>query len=440
MVQKRKGSGGNTSRDPRGNLAAQGKYLKKHGTQTKKCNGMFHHDLGPIDISNFSQQKGNKGTGLQALCTLCNRLYFKLRQKPIARMLSYVIYADANQIDWTSDCPDSIKEAFKSAVDFWNNNKCQIPGCTTKTKHGDLRQVRDHLNELLIGIEKKSRTIEYIDKETKRKLKISKELNDLYNWDKDIFATEGMGKTVWAHWCSAFPHDTAQDSTERNAVKSGEMSPPVPEHPLIEFSWGAGNFLLTSNGHTVPGFNKVLASYSNLKNASGNSRPYGFLVEGDRVAMAKKSREFKEAGLTLGHSPAPLRWLGKDDPVNAVGQTFDENVELNDSLVDLHAAALADPAGASNFVSWQISEVVKELGESQVSLEVFIATVQDRVETYFDSLHAEISKGKSKTLRMHIEKADPGQTEKMYIRREEKVKKWLAERPNAKKKATKKLP
>lgn len=435
MAEKRKGSGGNTSRDPRGNLKAHKDFIKKHGTNLKKCNGMLHHDGPPIDVSNFSQQKGNSSTGLQGLCTLCNRLYFKLRQKPIARLLPFIIYAEGTKLDWRSKCPESIKSAFESALSNWQSEKCVVKGCKSKTTHGDIRKMRDVLGESLFGIEKKPRTVDYEDKETKRTLKISKELNDLYKWDMQVFSIEGQGKKIWDYWCALFPNDTAQDSSERNAVKAGELPPPVPEHPLIEFSWGAGNFLLTSNGHTVPGFNKVLASYSVLKNASSNSRPYGFLVEGDRLALNKKSKEFKEQGLTLGHSPAPLRWLGKDDPVNAAGQTWDENVELNDSLVDLHKSALSDPEKASNFVSWQISELVKELGEAQVSLEVFITKVQDAVECYFDDLHKQVKTGNLKTLRSHIEKADPGQTEKIYLRRQEKVIFWLENRPATRAKA-----
>jgi hypothetical protein len=182
----------------------------------------------------------------------------------------------------------------------------------------------------------------------------------------------------------------------------------------------------------VPGFNQVKASARILKKpSSAADRPYSYLVEGNRKEMMKFSKECKELGMSLGHSPAPLRWLGKDDPINGVAQPLKENVLLRDSLVDLHKIALHNPTEASKFVSWQIREVVVKLGIKKVNLQEFTQQVSSEVEKYLDSLLVDIEKNNSKILKSHLVKADPGKTKKIYAYREHKIKEWLYNRPNA---------
>jgi hypothetical protein len=165
--------------------------------------------------------------------------------------------------------------------------------------------------------------------------------------------------------------------------------------------------------------------------SSAASRVYGYLVEGDRLGMAQKSKGYKAKGLSLGHSPAPLRWLGKDDPINAKGQLLEENVLLSDSLIDLYNLCMEDLDGALACVSWQVRETLTELAQRQVSFEEFTQKMQSDVEKYFDTLLEAIESGDDKMLLNDLIRADPGRTITVYEYRHRKVATWLANRPAA---------
>ncbi|MCK6570177.1 hypothetical protein L6V77_03600 [Myxococcota bacterium] len=158
---------------------------------------------------------------------------------------------------------------------------------------------------------------------------------------------------------------------------------------------------------------------------------YGYLCEGDHLAMRQFSEQCKAGGMSLGHAPAPLRWLGKNDPINGQSQELKKNIELSDSLADLHSVAIKDPVTAGTHVSWQVRELVVALGRERVTCEEFTQRVQAHVEEYLDGLEAAARRGDCRAIRRDLERADPGQPEVVYAYRQEKVVKWLMSRPQA---------
>ena len=435
MAKKRIGGGGNAAIDPRNNPHAQKKYALKHGKKTKSCTGFIHFDGPEIPISNFRQQKGNQGTGLQSRCDLCNRLYFSIIQKPTKRIAAIVIWSEiSSEYNWRIQAPAILKPGIEKCLNHWKTNPCSINNCLYEYQHSDYRQCASVLTASWTDMDKGNRNSIVTDYKTGETLEAPEFMAALQSWagPEGILSKQVDNSQVWNWWCSIFPADTATDSAERRVFEANPALGATPKHPLTSFSWGAGNILNTDQGHSVPGFNQVKASARILKRASSAAnRAYGYLVEGNRAEMMKFSKECKELGMSLGHSPAPLRWLGKDDPINGVAQPLKENVLLRDSLVDLHKIALHDPTEASKFVSWQIREVVIKLGVEKVNLQEFTQQVSSEVEKYLDSLLIDIEKNNSKILKSHLVKADPGKTKKIYTYREHKIKEWLYNRPNA---------
>ena len=147
------------------------------------------------------------------------------------------------------------------------------------------------------------------------------------------------------------------------------------------------------------------------------------MCEGDR----KKSREFRrkelKKGETLGHHPAPLRWLGKDDPVNHISQDAKENSDDKDRLDLLHALAVKDPEAAGKCVSWQIRDLVVKLGKEKVTFAEFRTQIHAAVTDYFAELYRDHEQG-GRRIHEDIKRANPGQTEK-YGRMEQKLLDWL---------------
>jgi hypothetical protein len=436
MVSKRKGAGGNTSRDPKGNLIAQAKYIEKLGKQTKKCTGFQHHDLPEIPIANFRQQNGNSGSGLQSRCDQCNRLYFSIGQKPIKRLAAIAIWAnETKEFDWRMHAPKTLHSGIENVLNYWSNTKCKSVDCNYKFKHSDYREAANVLTNSWKNLDKGPRTSTVTDDKTGQVLAAPQFMHDLQKFASSTGTLAELvdTKKVWSWWQTKFDQDTATCSAELNAIAAGELDPPAPEHSLIDFSWGSGNIKTTIQGHTVPAFNQVNASASFLpKGSQIGGRAYGFLCEGDHLSMLKFSKECKKKGLSLGHSPAPLRWLGKNDPSNGQAQPLDENVQLRDSLIDLHKALTADPESAQKYLSWQIADFAKELGEKKISFEEFTTRIQDKVETYFDELHIAALAGNLERIRIDVIRADPGKTQDIYEYRVEKVQKWLGSRPTAK--------
>jgi hypothetical protein len=435
MSGKRSGEGGNASKDPRGNLEAQKKYKKKFNKDTKNCTGFLHHDGPEISISNFRQQKTNANTGLQSRCDLCNRLYFSIIQKPIKRIAAIAIWAEqSGEFDWRSSAPSSLVSGVEKCLEYWLKTKCDVAGCEYQYAHASYRDAAKVLTNAWKDLDKGPRVGKVKDDQTSKKLAAPKFMEDLQAWASTggTLYTDIDTSTVWDWWCELFDQDTAVDSAEYRAVKNGTMKGPVPEHPLLHFPWGSGNILETVQGHSAPGFNQVRSSQRIMpKASSAASRVYGYLVEGDRLGMAKVSKGFKAKGLSLGHSPAPLRWLGKDDPVNAQGQPLEENVLLSDSLIDLYNLCMEDLDRALACVSWQVRETLTELAQRQVSFEEFTQKMQSDVEKYFDTLLEAIESGDDKILLNDLIRADPGRTITVYEYRHRKVATWLANRPAA---------
>ena len=436
MSKKRSGEGGNAAKDPRNNLVAQKGFAKKHGKTTKKCTGFLHHDGGEVPISSFRQQKTNSGTGLQSRCDLCNRLYFSIIQKPIKRIAGIVIWAEqSGEYDWRASAPKSLVKGIEKCLDHWLNTACTVSGCSYTFQHSSYRDAAAELTKAWKNLDKGPRTAKVKDKQTGKTLPAPVFMEDLQNWAGvgGTLSTEVDTSLVWDWWCELLDQDTATDSSEKRAVAQGTLKGPVPEHPLIDFFWGSGNMLETTQGHSAPGFNQVRSSSKILaRGSSAHSRVYGYLVEGDRLAMMKFSKECKKAGLSLGHSPAPLRWLGKDDPVNGQAQPLDENIQLSDSLIDLYNLAQSDLEAAKKCVSWQVRPTLERLVESGVSFEQFTQEWQSDVEKYFDELLDKVDQGDKDALINEIKKADPGKTLTVYEYRSRKVYEWLSSRPAAK--------
>lgn len=436
MSKKRTGEGGNAAKDPRNNLVAQKDFAKKHGKTTKKCTGFLHHDAGEVPISSFRQQKTNSSAGLQSRCDLCNRLYFSIIQKPIKRIAGIVIWAEqSGEYDWRASAPKSLVPGIEQCLDKWLNTPCALAKCSYTYQHSSYREAAAVLTKAWRNLDKGPRVGKVKDQKSNKDLPAPIFMQDLQNW-------AGIGGTlsadvdtslVWDWWCELLDKDTAVDSSERRAVAQGAMKGPVPEHPLIDFFWGSGNMLETTQGHSAPGFNQVRSSSKVLARASSaNSRVYGYLVEGDRLAMMEFSKKCKKAGLSLGHSPAPLRWLGKDDPVNGQGQPLNENVQLSDSLIDLYNLANTDLEAAKKCVSWQAIPTLERLVKSKASFEEFTQEWQSDVEKYFDELLDKADQGDMDALIAELKKADPGKTLTVYEYRSKKVYEWLSSRPAAK--------
>lgn len=435
--KKRAGGGGNSSKDPRSNLVAQKTFKSTSGAAAKKCTGFLHHDADPVPITSFRQQKANASTGLQSRCDTCNRLYFSVIQKPIKKLAAIVIWSDVTKaLDWKRSCPKTLIAGLQSCVDYWISNPCQVAGCRYKTTHGSYRNAASHLTSAWRNLDKGPKSSQIVDSKSGTALPAPQFMHDLQEWAGLNGALWDLVNTnkVWDWWCKLYLNDSATCSLERNAASRGEIDSPAPDHPLSDFTWGSGNILETSQGHSVPGFNQVRASVRVLPRASNlGNRVYGFLVEGDHLAMAKFSAQCKAQKLSLGHFPAPLRWLGKNDPANAKAQPLNENVALSDSLVPLHSAAIKHPHKARHFVSWQIADTVVELGKKKVSIEEFTQSIQATVEEYLDELEASLDSGIRQLLK-DLATADPGQPQSVYIYRAQKVSRWLKARPASRKK------
>lgn len=435
--KKRTGSGGNTSKDPKGNLVAQRTFKAASGNAFKKCTGFLHHDAAPVPITSFRQQKANSSTGLQSRCDTCNRLYFSVIQKPIKKLAAVVIWASStNELDWKSTCPESLIDGLQSCVDFWSKNPCQVANCRYEAKHGSYRNAAAHLTSAWKNLDKGARTSTIVDTKSGTTLPAPQFMHDLQSWAGLNGTLWGVvdKSEVWDWWCDLYPEDTATCSLERNAAKRGEIDVPSPEHPLEDFSWGSGNILESTQGHSVPGFNQVRTGVRVLPRTSNlGNRVYGFLVDGDHMAMAKFSAQCKAQELSLGHYPAPLRWLGKNDPVNAKAQPLNENMALSDSLAPLHAVATRDPEKARLYVSWQVADVVVSLGRRKASIEEFTQTIQATVEEYLDELEESLLVGSNRLLK-DLAAADPGRPESVYIYRAQKVSRWLRARPTSRRK------
>ncbi len=435
MARKRTGEGGNASKDPRGNLAAQEAYIEKFGRDTKRCTGFLHHDAGEISVYQFRQQKSNSNTFLQSRCDLCNRLYFSIIQKPAKKIAAISIWAEfSGDYDWRNDSPSTLVEGIEAVVEYWRRNPCAVEGCSYPHHHSSYRFAARCLTDSWRDRDKEQRISRVVDRRSGQEHPAPQFMHDLQSWAgaEGALWSQVDTKDIWRWWCSQFPEDTATCSAERSAVARGEMSLPVPDHPLDDFSWGSGNILETTQGHSVPGFNQVRAAVRELPvGSSVSGRVYGYLCEGDHLAMRAFSERCKAEGLSLGHSPAPLRWLGKDDPVNAEGQDLRRNSELGDSLSTLHEAAVRNPERAGEYVSWQIRALVVELGRRRSSCEEFTQRVQAEVEKYFDELQAAVTAGDYSRLMEDLRRADSGLPDVVYAYRIEKLELWLRNRPRS---------
>jgi len=432
MAKRRSGKGGNASRRPRGNAAAQQKYLARYGRNTKACTGILHFGGPEIPIVNFRQSNNNNSTFLQSRCDTCNRLYFAIQQKPIKRLAAFLIFAISdNDIGWRRYAPASLIPILESSETFYLSKGCGAENCGYSTYHSDYRATAAHLTKGFSGLERLPKDSTIIDDQTGLIHPAPLVLHDLQNW-----AGKGGGlwnnfppSKIWEWWQNFYSLDTAFCSEEINEeVRNPEFKKIA--HPLSDFSWGAGNIKDTIQGHSVPAFNQVQAAASVLPSSSNiGGRVYGYLCEGDHLAMARFSRECKAEGMSLGHSPAPLRWLGKNDVSNGRAEPLRDNIQKRDSLRELHKIALDHPKRAGDYVSWQIRDLVVELGERKVTAEEFQQKVEACVEEYFDGLAIEIGRGRLDRLVSHLKKADPGKTEVVYRYRCEKLADWLLQRP-----------
>ena len=433
MAQKRTGVGGNKSRNPRGNLSAHSDYRAKFGKGTKACTGLLHYGEAEIPVEEFRQANGNKSTGLQSRCDLCNRLYFSIIQKPKVRALSILISAEGAGLDWKKNTPESLVRTFERAVSHFFTTKCKAPNCLYSANHGDLRDTVAYLTGLMKGLEREKKDSTVFDSKTRKKYAAPTKLHDLQEWAAvggALYKTLDQN-AAWQWWAKFFSQDLALCSAEE--TEAGENSEFVaPAHPIADFSWGSGNIKDTIQGHSVPAFNKVRPAASVLPSSSNlGNRFYGYLCEGDHLEMARFSVQCKKDGMSLGHTPAPLRWLGKNDPHNGKPELLSDNVDKGDSLVDLHAIALESPEEAGSYVSWQVRDKVIELASRKVSFQVFTSELQAEVETYFDYLQAEVDQGRFEKLFEDLTKADPGKTATVYEYRARKVALFLSSRPSA---------
>lgn len=431
MTGKRKGSGGNTSRDPRGNLTAQDGYVEKFGAELKSCSGILHNDGTKVPVTSFRQAKKSQSL-LQGRCDLCNRLYFATLQKPKFRILPILIYSENSGLfDWKASCPEVLVQPLQKALDHFKNSKCRNSNCPYDFQHGDLRKSMDVLTSSLKGVERLPKDANYLDDRSGLTFRVPKVIKALSEWaGKNGTLYNHVNTTeVWKWWVNSYSLDKAKSSDEENEQKL-DSTFIAPWHELSDFSWGAGNLKDTDLNHTVPAFNKVKSSKTVLvgKTSIGN-RAYGYLCEGDHRAMASLGNKCKKEKKSLGHTPAPLRWLGKNDPSNGVAEALSDNIRKRDSLDDLHAIAVTNPMEAGSYVSWQIRDKVISLGKNQVSKEQFTSHVQAEVEKYLDRLLESHKAGNHSSIYDDLKKADPGQTQIMYDYRYKKVVLFLESRP-----------
>jgi hypothetical protein len=394
----------------------------------------LHHGEAEIPIEEFRQANGNKSTGLQSRCDVCNRLYFSIIQKPKVRALSILIASEGAGIDWKKDTPKSLVPTFEKAVHQFFATKCKAANCLYSANHGDLRETVAYLTALMKGMEREKKDSKVFDPESQMQHAAPRKLHDLQAW-------AAVGGTLyrkldqsvaWQWWAKFFANDSALCSAE--VTEAGENPEFIaPAHPIADFYWGSGNIKDTIQGHTIPAFNKVRPAASVLPSSSNiGNRVYGYLCEGDHLDMARFSRQCKKDGMSLGHTPAPLRWLGKNDRHNGKPERLEDNVAKRDSLAELHAMALDDPETAGSYVSWQVRDKVIELGSRKVSAQVFTSELEAEVETYFDYLQDEIEQGRFEKLHEDLTKADPGKTATVYEYRARKVALFLSSRPSAK--------
>ncbi len=433
MAKKRGGEGGNASRNPRGNLDAQESYRRKWGKDTKTCTGLLHFGGSEVSISQFRQATNNKSTFLQSRCDLCNRLYFSVQQKPIKRAAAAVVFlARTRPSAWRDSVPQTLRDAVDKTIRFEHGHACTASQCTIRTQHGDYRLTSSFLTSHLSGVERLERDSWILDDRTGESYPASKALHDLQAWAGrsgrlwELHAAD----EVWQWWVQRFPDDRAFCSRElREKRENPEFD--LIDHPLSDFAWGSGNIKDTVQGHSAPLFNQVRASAS-LLSPSGSSagRAYAFLCEGDHLQMIALSEKYKSRGLSLGHTPAPLRWLGKNDPVNAQGEPLADNVRKRDSLSELHEVAIRDPRDAARFVSWQIRDLVISLGEAQVSREEFTQLIEAGVEKYFDDIADSLQQGNEASVLSELERACPGLTQTVYNYRLDKLREWVTGRPS----------
>lgn len=435
-VRKRKGEGGNASRDPRLNKMYQDEYKKKFKKTTKKCTGVLHYGADEIPITQFRQQKGNKSTGLQSRCDLCNRLYFSILQKPIKRVAAICIWAEqSGEFDWRQDVPSTLKAGIEEALDFWKSFECGVQSCTYPYQHAGYRETAARLTKIWSGLERGPKDGQVLDNKTGVSYPAPLFMQQLQEWASSSGKLTAYYELAWDWWCDLLDQDTAYDSAENRIAQRSKGAGKAAGHPLSDFPWGSGNILDTIQGHSAPGFNQVKSSARTLKMPSNaSSRVYSYLVEGDRLRMMELSKKCKEMGLSLGHSPAPLRWLGKDDPINGKPEDLQENIVKSDSLIDLYTLAKSDLKKAADCVSWQIRDLLISLNFEKISFEEFTQVIERAVEEYLDSLIADSSLGEKSTLYHHIVRADPGKTITVYNYRHKKVATWLVSRPSASKK------
>jgi hypothetical protein len=433
VSKKRGGDGGNSSRNPRGNLGAQEAYRKKWAKESKSCTGLLHFGGPEVPISHFRQATNNKSTFLQSRCDLCNRLYFSVQQKPIKRAAAAVTFlARTHPPSWKNTVPESLRGPLNEMVAFERGESCEAPNCTLESQHGDYRRTAAFLTDRLSGVERLKRDSWIADERTGERYPAPKILHDLQVWAGrsgqlwDRYPTQ----EIWGWWVEKFPADQAYCSRELREKRENPDFELVA-HSLSDFSWGSGNIKDTLEGHSAPLFNQVKAAAS-LLSPSGSSagRAYAFLCEGDHTRMIAISEKFKAQGLSLGHTPAPLRWLGKNDPINAQGEVLAENVRKRDSLAELHEAAIRDPDDAARFVSWQVRPLVVALGKARASREEFTQAIEAEVEAYFDKIADALENGDDAYVLGELETACPGLTQTVYSYRLEKVREWVTGRPS----------
>jgi len=432
MAKKRTGKGGNASRSPRGNASAQQKYLERFGRNTKACTGILHYGGAEVSIANFRQANNNESTFLQSRCDTCNRLYFAIQQKPIKRLAAFLIYAISNDgVDWQDHAPSTLAPILSASEVFYLSKECGAEHCRYTRHHSDYRATASHLTKGFSGLERLKKDSTIVDDQTGITHPAPRVLHDLQKWagKNGALWQEFPANTIWEWWQDFYSLDTAFCSEEENEEARNPEFQKIA-HPLSDFAWGAGNIKDTIEGHSVPAFNQVRAAASVLPNSSNiGARVYGYLCEGDHLGMARFSRECKAKGMTLGHSPAPLRWLGKNDASNGRAEPLRDNIQKRDSLRELHRIAVDRPIKAGEYVSWQIRDLVVQLGELQVAAEEFQQRVEAGVEEYFDGLAVEVDRGDFQRLISHLKKADPGKTDVVYRYRCERLADWLVRRP-----------
>ncbi len=435
-MRKRKGRGGNESRDPRGNLDAHEAYRKKFGLATKRCTGFLHHDSDAVPVEHFRQAKNNSSTFLQSRCDVCNRLYFAILQKPKIRILAIVIWADSTSaIDWRQSCPILLAPGIEAALADWRSGNCGVDSCEYSYPHGSLRRANATLTDAWRDLDKGPKVATIIDDKTGAEYPAPEFMKAMQQWGGQNGPLSFIAiPKVFEWWQTLFANDTVHDSEEESAVKNGKMEAPPPEYSIFDTFWGSGNLKSTVQGHSIPAFNQVKKSARESASASGVSgRPYIFLCEGNHLEVRRMSREYHRDGVTLGHHPAPVRWLGKDDTCNVIGQDKATNIRDRDSLAHLHAQALRDPERAGTFVSWQVRALVIRLGREGASLERFTSELAASVETYCDRLEEQLQRGALDSVVAELKKADPGRPSSDYEYRLQKLEQWLKSRPASRK-------